>query len=368
MKNKVCLFFNDLAIYRRAIYTMIDREYDCDWYIEDVDTGVKCFDEKELSRVYRMPIRNLGPFYRTRGLLKLLKKDYDVYFMLGSTRNLSLFVFGLVKKLFYPNKRLYLWTHGFYGKESKLEIVLWKKPLFKLADSVFPYNDYSKQLMVEEGFNPDNIHPIHNSLDYDSQLELRKSLKPSGMYKSHFGNDYPVLIMIGRLNLRKHLNMLFEAVYNLRQRGEMYNIVLIGDGEDRLQLERLAKDKGLMDTTWFYGACYDEKQNAILLSEADMCVVPGDIGLTAIHSLMFGVPVITHNCFKYQGPEFEAIKPGLTGDFYEYGSVESLAEKISLWFNTNNDNRESIRDNCYNEVDNKWNPYFQMNVIKHHLL
>lgn len=367
-KARVCLFFNDLAIYRKAIYKLIDEEYECDWYIEDIDTGVKCFDDQELGRVYRLPIRSIGPFYRTVGLLKLLRKDYDIYFMLGSTRNLSLFTFGIVKKLFYPKKRLYFWTHGFYGKESKLEIAFWKKPLFQLADAVFSYNDYSKQLMVKVGFNPDSLHPIHNSLDYDNQLDLRNSIRPSDLYKSHFGNDNPVLIMIGRLNLRKHLNMLFEAVDILKKRGELYNIVLIGDGEDRLQLEQLAKDKGLMETTWFYGACYDEKQNAILLSSADMCVVPGDIGLTAIHSLMFGVPALTHNCFKYQGPEFEAIKPGVTGDFYDFGSVESLAEKISQWFKNNKGSRAAVRENCYKEIDNNWNPYYQIEVLKKYLV
>ena len=346
---------------------MIDQEYECDWYIEKIDTGVKCFDEHDLKQVYRLPILNIGPFYYVRGLLGLLKKDYDVYFMLGSTRNLSLFLFGILKKLFYPKKRLYFWTHGFYGKESRLEILLWKRPLLKLANAIFPYSEYSKQLMIREGFSPERLHPIHNSLDYDEQLKLRKSLKHSEIYKKHFGNNNPVLIMIGRLNLRKHLDMLFEAVNILKQRSVLYNIVLIGDGEDRLQLERIANEMGLTNNTWFYGACYDEKQNAILLSEADMCVVPGDIGLTAIHALMFGVPVISHNCYKYQGPEFEVIKPDQTGDFYEFGRVDSLAETINNWFKKHKRDREIVRKACYDEIDNFWNPYFQMSVIKENL-
>lgn len=31
---KICLFFNTPSIYREAIYKMIDKEYDCDWFLE----------------------------------------------------------------------------------------------------------------------------------------------------------------------------------------------------------------------------------------------------------------------------------------------------------------------------------------------
>lgn len=366
-KKKVCMFFNDLAVYRKAIYKMLDVEYDCDWYIEDIDTRVKEFDESELKTVLRLPIKNIGPFYVVKGLLSLLKNDYDVYFVLGATRNLSLFIFCLWKRIFYPNKRIYFWTHGYYGKENKIELFFWKRPLFKQPDGIFPYSNYSKELMVSDGFNPDRIHPIHNSLAYEEQLQLRNSMEFSNVYFSHFGNTNPVIIMIGRLNLRKHLDMLFYAVNILKQEGENYNIVLIGDGEDKSKLESIAIEEGIINQVWFYGACYDENKNAELLYNADMCVVPGDIGLTAIHSLMYGVPAITHNCFMYQGPEFEAIIPNISGDFYEYGSVNSLANVISKWFKEHK-NREEVRRDCYREIDTSWNPYFQMKVIKQYLL
>lgn len=367
-KKKVCMFFNDLALYRKAIYKILDEEYDCEWYIEDVDTNVKEFEPSELGVVHRLPVKSIGPFYMVKGLSALLRKDFDIYFVLGATRNLSLFFFCLKKRLFYRNKRVYFWTHGYYGKESRFELFFWKRPLFKLADGLFPYSDYSKELMVKDGFNPQIIHPIHNSLAYSEQLKIRNSISPSDIFLNHFGNNNPVLIMIGRLNLRKHLDMLFEAVALLKDKGEQYNIILIGDGEDRSKLERLSNETGLVDQTWFYGACYDEKTNAELLYNADMCVVPGDIGLTAIHALMFGVPAITHNCYMYQGPEFEAIKSGITGDFYEYGSVDSLADTISKWFKNNYGGREKVREACYSEIDNYWTPDYQMRVINKYLL
>lgn len=367
VKKRVCMFFNDLAVYRKAIYKKLDDVYDCEWYIEDINTGVKEFDATELKSVHRLPVKRLGPFYWVKGLLSLLKKDFDVYFVLGQTANLSLFFFCVTKRLFFSKKRVYFWTHGYYGKESKFELLVWKRPLFKLPDGLFTYGDYSKTIMVRDGFAPDNIHPIHNSLAYEEQLNLRNCLHSSGIYKEHFNNENPVLIMIGRLNLRKHLDMLLYSVSLLKKRGEDYNVVFIGDGDDKIKLQYIVNTEDLNERVWFYGACYDEKQNAELLYNADMCVVPGDIGLTAIHSLMFGVPAITHNCFKFQGPEFEAIKPGITGDFYEYGSVKNLAETISKWFKTHIEKRGEVRIACYSEIDTLWNPNYQMEVIDKYL-
>ena len=97
-----------------------------------------------------------------------------------------------------------------------------------------------------------------------------------------------------------------------------------------------------------------------------MCVVPGDVGLTAIHSMMFGTPVISHNYFPTQGPEFEAIIPDETGAFFEHENVDSLAEVIQKWFSEHS-NREEVRHNCYSEIDNNWTPDYQIKVLKEHL-
>lgn len=40
---------------------------------------------------------------------------------------------------------------------------------------------------------------------------------------------------------------------------------------------------------WFYGSCYDEQTNAELIYNADMCVAPGNVGLTAIHAMTLDV-------------------------------------------------------------------------------
>lgn len=367
-RNKISMVFNTLSLYRKAIYKMIDEGYDCDWYIEDADAGVKTFEKKELKSVTMLPIINLGAFYWEKGLLKLLRKPYDVYFMMGATRNLSLFIFCILKRLLYPNKRIYYWTHGIYGKESWLELTFWKRPLLKMADALFIYGDYARNKMIEEGFDSEKIYAIHNSLDYDRQIEIRRNIKETKIYREHFANENPVIIFLGRLTAIKRLDILVDALVLLREEGQICNLIFVGDGKERDTLEKKVKEGGIEKNTWFYGECFDEKTNAELLYNADLCVAPGNIGLTAIHALTFGCPAVSHNNFSMQMPEFESIIPDKTGDFFDYNRADSLAETINKWLIHHKNDRECVRKNCYNEIDKNWNPNYQMALIREHLL
>jgi glycosyltransferase involved in cell wall biosynthesis len=231
-------------------------------------------------------------------------------------------------------------------------------------DGVFLYGNYARDLMIQNGFNPSKLHVIYNSLNYDEQLVIRKELTRSDIYSNYFRNTNPVIIFIGRLTKIKDLPLLIEAVSKLRDEGKFYNVVLVGDGEDRDFLRQDVEKRGLSNQVWFYGASYDERKNAELIFNADLCVAPGNIGLTAMHAMMFGCPCMSHDDFAYQMPEFEAIKPGVTGDFFKRNDPSSIASAIDKWFLENGSRRESIRSECYQEIDSKWNSHNQINILK----
>ena len=117
------------------------------------------------------------------------------------------------------------------------------------------------------------------------------------------------------------------------------------------------------DRVWFYGACYDEDTNAELIFNSDLCVVPGDVGLTAVHVMTFGTPCITHDDFRRQGPEFESIIPGRTGLFFAFGNAAALADSIATWL-TDHPDRDAVRTACYREIDERWTPEYELAVLK----
>lgn len=365
---KLCMIYNTAPRYREAIFRAIDSSWNCDWYFGHTKTDIREMDISLLQRVhYYKTWGNPNRLYWQCGIVQLLfRRDYRTFFMLAESRCLSSYILFALARWFFPKKRVYVWTHGWYGKESTLEAKL-KKWMFRQVDGIFVYGNYAKELMIEQGLPCDKIFVIHNSLDYDRQLTLRKKMKTNDIYRNHFDNDNPTLIFIGRLTEIKRLDLLLKAVALLRERGEHYNITLVGDGAMRSELEKQVQELGLSDNVWLYGTCYDELHNAELIYNADLCVAPGNVGLTAMHTMVFGTPVITHNDFKWQMPEFEAIHPSTTGDFFERGNVLSLADTISCWMLTHREQREAVRQACYQEIDTQWTPQFQMDVIKKYL-
>ncbi len=362
---KLCLIYNYAQHYRTSIFKLIDQEFDCDFVFGDSMGDVKKMNYS-LLKGYVEEVHNkwFGGAYFQKGVLKLLRKKYDRYIMLGETRCISTWLFLVLSK-FYPKKKVYLWSHGWYGKESRIERII-KKMLFKMADGTFLYGNYARELMIKEGFSKDKLFVIHNSLAYDDQLEIRKQLQTTDIYTSHFSNDNPNLVFVGRLTEVKKLDMILHAMSKSKDKGIEYNLTLIGGGEKKNELEKLTAELGLTNNVWFYGPCYNEVELGNLIYNANLCVSPGNVGLTAMHSLVFGTPVITHSHFPLQMPEFESISEGKTGTFFEYENVDSLTQKINEWFSTPR-NREEIREMCMKEIDENWTPYYQIEVLKKNL-
>lgn len=360
--KKICNIYNTPSHYRLKIYSLLDEEYDCVFIFGDDDLHVKCFEIGKLKNARFVRNYHFGKFIFQPSILPYIFNKYDAYIMTPGTNNLSIWFFLLLSKLF-SKKKVYLWTHGIYGYESKLKMLI-RNAHFKLADGLLIYGDYACRNMINMGYKAEKIYAIHNSLDYDTQLPIRKKINTTGIYADHFGNNYPVLLFIGRLTKVKKLEMLLDSVAKSRGEGKNYNVIFVGDGVEKESLIDRTNQLGLQEQVWFFGACYDEEENARLIHNADLCVAPGNVGLTSIHSLMYGTPVLTHNDFKWQMPEFEVIKEWETGCFFERDNVSDLAKKITEWFNINGHYREKVRKACYEVIDTEWNPHYQMGVIK----
>lgn len=366
MKQKLCVIYNYAQHYRTGIFKLIDQTFDCDYLFGDSMGDVKKMDYSLLHGIVTETHtrRLFGGWYWQPGVVAMLRRPYSHYILLGETRALSTWVFCLLARLFYKKKKVFFWSHGWYGKETMMENVV-KKFLFKLPNSgIFTYGDYARGLMIKEGFKANKLFPIHNSLAYDQQIDIRKTLVPTKIYQEHFGNEKQNLFFVGRLTPVKRLDQILDAMTICNKSGHYYNLTFIGDGTELDKLKTRSEELGLMDQVWFYGPCYDEQELSSLIYNADLCVAPGNIGLTAMHSMVFGTPCITHKDFPYQMPEFEAIEEGNTGTFFERNNVEDLALKIIEWFDKTGNNREEIRKSCMNKIDTEWNPYYQIEVLK----
>lgn len=363
MNKKVCCIFDQAAHYRAPIYKLMDRYLECDFYITKwKNNPFKQMDYSELKGL-KMVSNNkkiLGNFFWQSRTVRLAFKPYKNYLMIGQPYSLSTWIIIILLKIL--NKNCYLWSHGWYGDESPIKVYA-KKIFFSLATKTFLYGDYAKNMMIKQGIKKDKLICIYNSLDYDKQKEIRSKIKSSGIYYDYFKNRFPVLLYIGRIQKIKKIDLLLKTIKDLKEDSFPCNLIIIGEQTEELNIHSLINDYGLIENVWLFGACYEEKIIGELIYNADLCVSPGNVGLTAMHSLVYGTPVLTHNNFVNQMPEFEAIIEGETGGFFDENSTKDMGDKIKHWVSLTKSEREIVREKCYRIIDEKYNPNIQIKIL-----
>lgn len=361
---KLCCIFNYPPAYRESIYKKIDETFETQFiWAEEVIDGVPCDIKKlDYSILKKKPIINknillFGKFSWVTGLLTLPFKSYDL-FVVTETAFTSGFPFSILCRLF--GKKVYGWGHG--EKRVSKRFTPFFKLKYRLFSGFFSYGEKGRDRLIELGVSANKIHVIYNSLGGYVDADERKQYCTNEL-KDHFGNNYPTLLFVGRLTKVKQLDWLIKAILIHNRQCLKYNLLIIGDGEEGTNLRNMAEESGVSNRIWFYGECYDENKLNTLIYNSDLCVSPGNVGLTALHAMMYGTPVLSHDDFETQMPEYETIVPGETGMLYCHGSFEDFCNKIEKWISSPID-REQVRNNCYRMINGKWNSEYQIQVFK----
>lgn len=361
--KKICCIFNYAPLYREAIYKRIDDEFDTQFVFgREVLEGIPSGIEKLNYNIFRRPPievlnRKVWKFSWRTGICKLPLNSYDA-FVITADFPLSYFPFLFLCK--FLRKPVYAWGHG-PKQKGKLIGRLFNGYLLSMVTKFLCYGEKGRDRMIQLGYPAKKLDVIYNSLgarNNKSQALL------SEVYHNHFSNNNPVLIFTGRLTPQKKLEGTLTAIKNLKDRGVNCNLMLIGDGPERETLKRLSEEFDIKSQVWFYGKCYDETILNELIYNADLCIAPGEVGLTALHAMEYGVPVISHGDFDTQMPEYETIVPMKTGQLFEKGNMTDFESKIEEWLKFANGRREEIRQNCYDMINGKWNIDNQIEILK----
>jgi glycosyltransferase involved in cell wall biosynthesis len=219
------------------------------------------------------------------------------------------------------------------------------------------YGERAKAIGLGKNFAPNRLHVIYNSLDYDRQKQVRTQLEiafPEPQSELYF-------LCIARLTPAIRLDLAITALRIVRETvGMQIPLVLIGEGEMRSPLEEAARNENV--EVRFLGAIYEEEEIGRWIYRARAVVSPGKAGLTAMHGLAYGVPIITHGDFDTQMPEFEAICPGVTGDFFQAGNAEALAKVLADWAQKPRLPRE--RQAAVESIERRYTPERQVEFIE----
>jgi glycosyltransferase involved in cell wall biosynthesis len=150
---------------------------------------------------------------------------------------------------------------------------------------------------------------------------------PDSAEKPNLEAQRPVFLFVGQIVPRKGLKVLLEACVLLKQREySNYTVRVIGEGEQRAELQRFVEQSGLAEQVEWLGKIEYRCLGAYFQS-ADVFVFPTyeDIwGMVLVEAMAFGQPVI---CSTGAGAA-ELVVDGQNGFLCSPGSVEQTAQSM----------------------------------------
>lgn len=210
-------------------------------------------------------------------------------------------------------RRVIWWHHG----DVDVDMAAYKQ-VASASDWVVAVSEACRKMLLEimPGFDK-RIIVVPNMLDVEA-IETK-----SEAFIPYQNQDSLQIVTVGRLSKEKHVeNAVYSAAY-LKQRGYTFCWHIVGDGDQRKELEALAEKECVSDCVQFEGDCVNPYP---YMKHANLMVHPSYVesqGLSILEAMALGVPCVVT---KSRGP-CEFIRDGENGLLTEQ-NAQSLAEQV----------------------------------------
>jgi glycosyltransferase involved in cell wall biosynthesis len=213
--------------------------------------------------------------------------------------------------------------HGWSNEEANFKLTCYEminRCIFPFLDAVVPLSDQlHNQLQRIPGFNG-NLHLIRNGVDtseIDSTTDIAEQLQ------TWHGEGVFIIGYIGRLVLGKGLDVLIKAVSRIHSIN--WRLAIVGDGEQRTELEALAQNMGIGNRVKFFG--FQEKRLSFLRG-FDVFVLPSrseGIPRSLMEAMATGIPAIASDIPGCRN----LVHDGHSGLLFPVDEDDHLAERIT---------------------------------------
>lgn len=281
-----------------------------------------CADEEVIDgiRVIRRGSRNFFNFTVMRQYAKNFKKeDYDI--IIDDINKIPFFT-----PLYIKDKPLLAISHHFFGRsifrEADFFSALYVYFAEMLVNIVYKHTPFvvvsnsTLQEFSERGFDTSNFSIIHNAIDQSSF--------PMAIYPK---SPQPIITYFGRLKKYKSPDHLLRAFAIIARKHSNAKLHILGRGDFRQGLEKLARELGIAAQTVFFG--YISEADKVKLLGESWCVVNTSMkegwGITNIEANACGTPVVSANVPGLR----DSVSDGVSGALYEYGNIKELADRLS---------------------------------------
>ena len=207
------------------------------------------------------------------------------------------------------------WGHGV---RPRGRYRMWYRDMANRGDATLLYYPQGAEVLAQLGVPEDKLFVAWNSIEVEEIADLGVPFSP----------DRKTIISVGRMIPEKKVRLMVEGfTYAVEKLGLDARLVIIGEGPDKDRVEELAAKSPARDRIEILGAMYRQTELAPYFNDAYVAVSTGYVGLSAIHCLAYGVPMLAADDEPHS-PEIMALKEGENSEFFRANSVEDLAAKL----------------------------------------
>ena len=231
----------------------------------------------------------------------------------------KLYPLGLIDRVKFENLVISTWGTDVIGDQKKGSVnlgLIAKKMLLKQAEEITATSHYLASLTAKMAPKNKNIHIIPFGIDCE---QFKRSNENNVRNKFRIG-------FIKHLIKKYGPEYLIKSVAEIRKNFDNVELIMVGHGEMKDDLKKLAKNLGIENCVKFTGYICNEKIPSIL-SCLDICVMPSIIeafGVSAIEAQAMEVPVVASKV----GGIPEVVLDGVTGILVEPENIEELKSAI----------------------------------------
>jgi len=288
------------------------------------NTGCESFE------VLDLPLSKFYFFTLRKSLIATIKKiNPDKVVVYANPRDISIWLVLIYLKLIRKWVAIYGMFHRVGGMNFLTRIAY--RSFSILSNKLFTYSRRGAITLDTIGVSSEKIYVIGTAIDNQNEMDCVDSESLNKFISVNNLQERLVILQVVRLSSYKKPNFIIDAAKIMCSKNNRLLFVLIGGGELYNEIKEKVLDYGLQKNVLLLGACYDKKILSLWFTVAKISIVPTCIGLSAHHSLGFGVPVMTDDSISNQASEFDILAPGLNSLIYKEGSLVDFIEKLEMF-------------------------------------
>lgn len=282
-----------------------------------------------IHRLFWRRMKNLGYFiFWVKILFEVKKINPDIVHVQGMWTSICGYLAKEFLKIPYV---LYARGSDVYRPEISLKLIL--RTMLKNADAVIALTEDMKK-NIQKTYNRE-VFVIPNGIDLEKFVNIsRKNLLLSNYTKK--------ILFVGRLHPVKGVRYLIEAMKIIKEKDLYAKLIIVGDGEEREKLQKLANKMGLLDSITFTGQIPNQNVSQYM-AMSDILVLPSlseGFPNVILEAMAFGIPIVATNV----GGVIEIMENGVNGFLVKPGNPDQIAQKVLFLFN-NKDMIKMISNN-----------------------